>query len=258
MNVRRLLVGASAVAALGMIPAAVEAQCPVVSTCYFGTDVNGSADSRATNVNSLIARNNFFSALSGVGTEDFEGQSGGSPLALVFPGAGSATLNGGGSVVSQGPGTNGVGRYPISGSNYWSTEVGGFGSTFSIAFANPVAAFGFYGVDIGEFRSQLTLRFSLVGGGTADWQLPYTATNGTNTLRDGSILYAGFINSTQFTGVEFLGTDDTDVFAFDDMTIGSIGQVVIPPGTVVPEPSTYAMMAAGLAAIAFIRKRRKA
>ena len=112
----------------------------------------------------------------------------------------------------------------------------GGGTTFSIAFTSPVAAFGFYGVDVGEFSSQVSLLFTLVGGGMQTWALPYVATNGTNTPRDGSLLYAAFINTAGFTNVAFLGTSSDDIFGFDDMTIGSVAQVKAP--TTVPEPST--------------------
>jgi len=61
-------------------------------------------------------------------------------------------------------------------------------------------------------------------------------------------------------GVGFAGTAQSIVFAgvqnqiaFDDVTFGSIT-----PGTVIPEPSTYALMAAGLAALGFVSRRRRA
>lgn len=244
---------AAAAAAVLLLPAAARAQCPTGAICYFGTDITGSSTTRATNVLSLAARNSFFGSLTGVGTEDFEGQVGqGTPLGLVFPGAGAATLTGGGSVVSQGAGTNGVGRYPTSGVAFFeATSAAAGGTTFTINFANPVAAFGFYGIDIGEFGSQLSLRFGLVGGGFSDWQLPYVATNGTDTPRDGSLLYAGFINTQQFTSVQFIGTNATDVFGFDDMTIGSIEQV-----TLIPEPATWMLLAGGIAAVGAVSRRR--
>lgn len=254
----RKSIAAIVIAAVTMMPAVVEAQCPVGATCFFGTDLGGSQDTRATNLLSLNARNAFFSNLVGVGTETFEGISvGTSNPSLVFPGAGTANLTGGGSVESQAVGTDGNGRYPVSGSRYYEeTSAAGGGTTFTIAFLNPVAAFGFYGIDIGEFGSQVSLLFSLVGGGTQTWNLPYVATNGANSSRDGSLLYAGFINTTGFTSVAFLGTNSTDVFAFDDMTIGSIEQVQ-PPVTSVPEPSTVVLLGGGLAALTFAARRRR-
>jgi MYXO-CTERM domain-containing protein len=231
----------------------VQAQCPVGSFCFFGTDANGTAGSRATNVQSQSAHDNFFLQLVGVGTEDFEGFAAGTSNPLLnFVGAGTAQLSGGGQVRSQGSGTDGNGRYPVSGTNYYeATSASGGGATFTIDFASPVAAFGFFGVDIGDFGSQLSLVFTLVGGGTASWQLPYVA----NSIRDGSLLYAGFINETGFTSVAFDGTSSADVFAFDDMTIGNLQQVIIPTST--PEPGTMALAVTGLLGLAGIARRRR-
>lgn len=60
---------------------------------YFGQDLNGSGTVRLTSTpNSNNARSQFFSNLTGTGTENFEGFAAGStaPLNLTFPGAGTA------------------------------------------------------------------------------------------------------------------------------------------------------------------------
>ncbi|MDF1501440.1 PEP-CTERM sorting domain-containing protein [Roseisolibacter sp. H3M3-2] len=243
---------------VALAPAQARAQCPAGSFCYFGTDVGGTDATRAPNVNSAATRANFLSALTGVGTESFDGLADGATNpSLSFAGAGTATLGGAGAVETfAGAGANGAGRYPTSGTRFYEATSSNAGTTFTISFSDPVAAFGFYGIDVGDQGSQLALRFTLVGGTTLDWVLPYTPSVGRNSARDGSLLYAGFINTTSFTSVQFRGTDADDVFAFDDMTIGSAQQVTNPPGSTVPEPSTYVLLASGLGILGLVGRRR--
>jgi len=242
-----------------VITSTAEAQCVSAGgqvRCY-GEDIgpgNGSLPT-ASRANSDGARNNFFGFLSGVGTEDFESFAAGTtpPLALMFAGAGTATLsNTGGSadqIINVAAGTaNGAGRWATSGTRLYETRSSNGGSTFRISFDQEVAAFGFYGTDIGDFGSQLSLQFWRGGAIVDTWALPYGTAAG--SIRESSLLYAGYINTSLFDEILFLGTDNSDVFGFDDMTVGSLQQVRV------PEPGALALLALGLVGLMAVRQRR--
>ena len=219
---------------------------------FFGEDLNNDPDVRIPHPNSDAARALFLSNLTGTGTETFESFAAGTgtPLPISFPGAGTATLTGSGVVLSQPVGTNGTGRYPISGDQYWDTAAGG---DFVINFSDPIAALGFYGVDVGDLGGQLELVLTLSGGGTVNVIVPHTV--GTDGSTDGSVLYFGFYDTTQtYTSVAFDNPSFEDFFAFDDMTIGSLEQVT--PNPVVPEPTSMILLATGIAGAAARRLRK--
>jgi hypothetical protein len=233
--------------------ALVTAQAAPVT--FSGIDNNGNANvALATTPNSDAARNNFFTNLVGVGTETFETQTVGntSPLPINFGAAGTATLLGGGIVASVTPGTtNGFGRSRVpsaSSSHYWEVSAGGAGN-FSVGFSAPISAFGFYGIDIGDFAGTLTLELTDTLNNVTNLAVPAAAIN----VADGSVLYFGFYDlSTQYTSIAFQTTTGTgDTFAFDNFSIGSFDQVV--PA---PEPVSIAVLGTGLLGLRFVRRRR--
>lgn len=221
-------------------------------TTFFGEDLNSGFNRPNSIPNSSQAKSDFLSNLQGVGTEDFESFSDGrrAPLSLSFPGAGTATLSGGDGAIETVASGMSAGRFPTSGDKLWEVRAGGSGN-FAINFSDPVAAFGFHGIDIGDFGGELEL--VLNNGSTQTVTVPNTQGSGGST--NGSVLYHGLIADpgNEFTSINFDLTNDSDVFGFDDMTIGSREQV-----QVVPESSSMlGLLAVGLlgAGTTFARKK---
>lgn len=254
---KTLLAKASVVVGLALAIAAQPAAAAYVT--FFGEDLNNSeATPLAATPSSNASESLFLGSLVGVGTETFESQTtgAGAPLPLTFPGAGTATLTGAvgnGSVFAVTPGTtNGFGRYSVpsaSSSKFWEVDAGPSGN-FVVTFSGPVAAFGFYGIDIGDFGGQLTL---VLSNGT-NFVVPNTS--GSNASTGGSVLFFGIIGQNPldvFTSVQFnTTTGQGDIFAFDRMTIGSLEQVRL------PEPGSLALLAVALAGFAALRRKNAA
>jgi hypothetical protein len=224
------------------------------TTTYFGEDLGlGEGTALSSTPNASAAQTNFLSSLINPGVENFEGLVNGTTNPAVnFIGAGvTATLSGGSVQSTINGSTNGVGRYGISGDpdgngsdSYYETS-----NQLSLVFSKPVAAFGFYGIDIGDYNGQVTLTTS---GGLNQFFNVGNTLNGSG----GSVLFWGVVSNTDtFTGITFGNTAaGSDFFAFDNFTVGSLSQVKSP----VPEPEIYATFLAGLGLMGFMARRRKA
>jgi hypothetical protein len=227
---------------------------------YFGEDLGLGEFTRLTSwPNAAAAEAEFLSHLTGVGTEDFESfaDGTGAPLSIDFGAAGNATIYGDG-YISDVPSGTSSGRYPISGDKYWTAT-----QTFYIEFSQPIAAFGFYGVDIGDYSGQVVVE--LVNGGNRTYTIPNTIDG-----PGGSVLFYGIIEddpALQFTRVNFGNTAaGTDYFGFDDFTIGTLEQVGPSPtvgGTVYPTnklllmlPWTGLVAIVGAVSLLVLRRRR--
>jgi hypothetical protein len=200
----------------------------------------------------VTARNSFLSQLSGVSQESFETYAlGASPPTLSFSGSAGniiATLSGTGIIENNaggaGSGGNAFGRFATQGSQYYETT-SSFGATFSTA----VAAFGFYGTDIGDFNGLLTITLKHAVGPDN-----VITVNTNNPSPDGSLLFWGVIDQANpFTSVQFGVTAGSgDFFGFDQMVVGDLRQVT----GGVPESSTWAMMIAGFGIVGFAMRAR--
>lgn len=259
----KLIRKATLTAALLIAAATVGKTSPVQAfSFYFGEDLSSNENVRlSASPNADEARDQFLSRLVGVGTETFESYNKWtqSPLSISFGSAGTATMRGDGYIEQKSSGTN-TGRYPISGQKYWEAW-----EEFSIDFSDPIAAFGFYGTDIGDINGNLTLTLlnSLTG---FSQQLTVNHTAGRPGNLGGSVLYLGLIADPNqvFNKIIFSNNSGgTDAFAFDNMTIGSLEQVKEEPdgedtpSESVPEPLTMAGMTLGGAMLAGARRLRQ-
>ena len=252
-------------AALAGLPASA------APTVYFGEDLG--AASAANLTNSSAARAAFVGQLTGVATENFEGFTGGQ----LFPGAGlvfagspvTATISGG--TIRDVPFNA---RFAVDGTNY-------LDSSFNrrITFLSPVAAFGLFVIDANENNNNpatVTVNGQLLTPADIDAR-PFDSVDGifrivtersagvfetlfnggTFPATDSSGMFVGLIDAANpFSNIVLInGTSGLDVafqdgFGYDLLTTGT-------PVAAIPEPETYALLLAGLAAVGAAARRRK-
>lgn len=205
--------------------------------------------------NANTARDAFLALVEDAVTEDFEGfrefKGFLTGLSLNFGALGTSSLqstDGNRSMwvdtVTRGT-TNTVGRYAISGTNYLQVS----SSYFQLSFSSPVSAFGFHGIDIGDFSGRFTLEVIRPNGVSTSHSL-----DDTYRSPGGGVLYWGLIDAENpFSSIRFGNSNSgTDWFGFDDMTIANA------KSQAVAEPGALGLLGLGVAMLGFMRRRKAA
>jgi len=244
---------------------------------FFGEDPNGPDQfgdvvPLASVPNSDGARTSFFSMLqSSVGTETFENRAVGSGPLAISMGNVTATLTGGsGQVVDVPVGTSVSGRYSIpsaTSSKLWIANADTNSSTFEVQFSTAVAAFGFYGIDVGDNGADVQIELLLNGtviSESAAVSEKMTYTKGTNLSTDGSVFFFGFVagaNDSLFDTVRFVSRSTMlDGIGFDNFSVAlrSELQCEINCGgpNPAPEPASIALVMAALLGLRSAARRK--
>jgi len=222
-------------------------------TVYFGQDDSTGNDGiRIAHPNSDAARALFSNALP-VTPNSFESfaTNTNAPVVLNF-GANTATLSGDGQVRTvAGPGTDGGGRFPIDGNNYWHMFVQpGQSATFS--FSTAMSAFGFYLTDLGDEGGNVNLIFTRADTSTFTVALSddYMSNNGASP--SASVLFFGIVDNLEFVSMEFQITAGGGNLGLDYLAVGTKEEV-----REVPEPATLGLLGFGLLGLRLARHRTK-
>lgn len=239
---------------------------------FFGEDRGAGESTAIAHPNADAARALFLSGLTeDVGTETFESFMDGVTPPLMSPPATFPGSSGGITATFTSPAsffgdsvnvkevtppdmTDGFGRFPISGAKFLnrinneSTNFDDF--SLRITFDKPIAALGFYGLDLGDMgdpgsRLQLSLN-----NGSSPITVPSTFSDPPFGWPGGSVFFFGLI-ADPFTEVTFRSIDPItgalfppglDAYGIDDLTIGD-PQQVLPLAAAVPEPAALAIWA---------------
>lgn len=271
-------IAASVVLTATVAPAWSTYCAPVVTgssllTCFgIESTPNGMVDSAK---DPARAKAEFLAGKMNVGTLDFS-QYDPANVGFAFPdsaaakfiGAGGGQINqavfsdsSAGPYVIPDPVAAGLGRFNTSPTGDPQGMILEAGVGFTLTFDSAISAFGFYGMDIGDFGGTLSLRLLLADGTAASPDpIPVPVLPSAPGLEGdpagGNLVFFGFFNTNptiQYKAVQFIHTGPEDGFGYDDMVVASLSGE---PPNPTPEPAGLALVGAALTAAALVRRRR--
>lgn len=108
----------------------------------------------------------------------------------------------------------------------------------SVSFSVPVRAFGFFGVDLGDWDGVMPVKIFYSDATTETWLPPYTlsgTTTGGAAPWNQSMTFIGMVFTKDVDEIQLLNSSSgVDVFGFDNFTAAISSQVTLPPGEVEP------------------------
>lgn len=240
MHARRTR-GAPAMAlAVAMVFAPLASEAGAVIESFFGEDLNGTGLARAR-PNADAAFSAFMRRAPGAIAEDFE------ESAVVLPPAF------GGELSSSDLASVAEGRFAISGSRYaLLTSRVAPGAGFALDMPLPATAFGFFGVDIGDFNESLSLRLEFADGTAHDLVVAHTRDSAD---ANGAVFFQGLLTDTPIDTVRVINLNPgggTASLVFDDLIVGRALPVPVSVA------GTLTLLApAALSAVAIGRRRAR-
>lgn len=180
----------------------------------------------------------FFSGYTDVTTETFAGFTANTqgPLTLTV-----GALTGGGYIGDDTTAQSGTGEYSVgSDVNYWSNGTPGQTGNkngYTLSFADPVTAFGFYALDFHDVGGEVELTFSTLGGDTT-----LNLYDLVGEQSNGSLIYFAFSSSDPISSVGFARAGG-DGYAIDNIS------------TATPIPGAVWLLGGGLVGLLGLRRR---